>query len=474
MCQVAANELLKMILKSFKYLISHLSLALIALYASNAYSTDLIDVWHAAQAKDPIFGAARAGAEAGKTKNEQAKALSEPQVTATLGAGGVNAYNKISDAQFSTPKFGTSGGATFKTETDIGADLRWSINAEKSLYNAERTSMAHQLNKQAQLADVKLNAESQQLILRVSKAYFDVLLAEDTLASVKKQRSAVVKALEVAKGRFAEGDVAIIDTHEAQAKDDALVALQLEADSNYQLAVAVLADLTGITVLDLARPSEQENFQNIDAGQLNDWLDLAQSNSPYVHMQQLQQDIAHDEIDKHRFARSPILNLVARAGGEEMRGIGGGGQSELSNHNLSVGVQLTIPLFTGGMRDAKFVEAIALEEQAREVTAAARLSAGQQTRSAWLGVAVGKSKVKALEQALRSSKVKLDSTELGENVGDRTTLDILNAEQEYFMTRTALFRERYQVLFSYLNLAGIAGSLDEKQLAEINVFLSVR
>jgi outer membrane protein len=461
--------------RSRTYLLS----LMLAVSSSAAYAADLsierpldlIDAWHAAQSKDPTFSAARAGAEAGKKKNDQAKALNLPQVTASAGTGMVNAYNKISNAQFSAPGFGSADGAAFKTQTDHGVDLRWNISAEQPLYNAERSSMAHQLNKQAQLAGVKFSAEEQQLILRVSKAYFDVLLAEDTLASVKRQRVAVAQALAVAKGRFSEGDVAVIDTHEAQARDDALVSQELEADSNYQLAHAALVDLTGNSDGLLARPPEQTSFQQFNAGELNDWLTLAESNSPYLHMQQIQQGIAHDEIDKHRSSNAPVLNLVAQAGGEELRGIGGGANSALSNHALSVGVQLTIPLFTGGMRNAKYEEAVALEEQAKDETEAMRLRAGQQARASWLGVTVGKGKVKAIEQALHSSKVKLDATELGREVGDRTTLDVLNAEQEYHSTRTELFRVRYQMLLSYLSLAATAGVLDEKRLMEVNAVL---
>jgi outer membrane protein len=395
-------------------------------------------------------------------------------VTASVSAGGINAYNKISDAQFSAPGLGSAGGADFKTQTDMGADLRWNITAEQPLYNAERSSMAQQLNKQAQLANVKFSAAEQQLILQVSKAYFDVLLAEDSLTSVKKQRFAVTQALKVAKGRFEEGDVAIIDTHEAQARDDALVSQELEAESNYQLAQSALTDLTGSSDQSLARPAEQVSFQNLDAGQLNDWLISAQTNSPSLHMQQIQQGIAHDEINKFQSSTAPILNLVAQVGGEELRGLGGGSNSDLSNHALSVGVQLTIPLFTGGMRNAKYEEAVLMEDQAKSETEATRIRAGQQARAAWLGVTIGKSKIKAVEQALVSSKVKLDATELGKEAGDRTTLDVLNAEQDYYATRTELFRARYQTLLSYLNLAAVAGSLDEKRLAEVNSILSLK
>jgi len=446
---------------------------ILAASSSSVYAIDLLDSWHTAQSKDPTFSAARAGAKAGKQKNEQAKALKLPQVTASAGIGAVNAYNKISDAQFSAPGLGSAGNATFKTQTDLGADLRWNISAEQPLYNAERSAMANQLNKQAQLANVKFSAEEQQLILRVSKAYFDVLLAEDTFASVKKQRAAVAQALTVAKGRFKEGDVAIIDTNEAQAKDDALVAQELEADSNFQLAHAALVDLIGDFDQLLARIPEQASFQQINAGELNEWLTLAQNNSPFLHMQQIQQGIAHDEIDKHRSSNAPILNLVAQAGGDELRGIGGG-NSELSNHTLSVGLQLTIPLFTGGMRGAKYEEAIALEEQAKDEADAVRQRAGLEARAAWLGVTVGKSKVKALEQSLLSSKIKLEATELGREAGDRTTLDVLNADQEYYATRTELFRARYQMLLSFLNLAATAGALDEKCLAEVNSVLSLK
>jgi outer membrane protein len=126
------------------------------------------------------------------------------------------------------------------------------------------------------------------------------------------------------------------------------------------------------------------------------------------------------------------------------------------------------------MRNAKYEEAVALEGQAKDETEAMRLKASQQARATWLGITIGKSKVKAIEQALHSSKVKLDATELGREVGDRTTLDVLNAEQEYHSTRTELFRARYQTLLSYLSLAATAGALDEKRLMEVNAVLVTR
>ena len=133
-----------------------------------------------------------------------------------------------------------------------------------------------------------------------------------------------------------------------------------------------------------------------------------------------------------------------------------------------------MPLFTGGMRNAKYEEAVALEQQSMDETEVIRLRAGQQARTEWLGVSVGKGKIRAMEQALHSSKVKLDATKLGREVGDRTILDELNAEQEFHSTRTQLFRARYQMLLSYLSLAATAGILDKKRLLEVNAVLVVK
>lgn len=450
-----------------------LLLLALMLDACDAHALDLLDAWHSAMYMDPTLGAARAGLEVGQKKSEQGKALKLPQVTLTAGAGVANTYNKISDAQFSAPGMGSASGANFTTQNDHGGDLRWNINLEQPLYNIERTTSARQLNKEEHLAEVRLGAEEQQLMLRVSKAYFDVLLAEDTLASIKSQRLAVSTALKIANERFKEGDLPIIDANEAQAREDALVSQELEADSHLQLSRSLLADLTGDSVSLLVRMPAQIDLQRFQAGELSKWVTQAQSNSPQFQIQQIHQDIAHDEIDKHRASNSPVLNLVAQAGGEESGGIGGGYNSGLSNHSFSVGMQLTIPIYTGGMRDAKLGEAVAAADQARYETEAIRLQAGQEARAAWLGVTVGQSKVKALEQALHSSQVKLDATRLGREVGDRTNLDVLNAETEYFSVSRELSQARYQLLLAMLGLHASVGDLSEKNLAEINDVLSV-
>ena len=453
-----------------------LSFLLLALGSSQAQAFDLLETWQSARTQDPLFASARAAANAGRTKSLQADALNKPQLTLNAGAAGVSNDNKITDARFSNAQF--AGGASsnrgttdFRTKTDGGLDLTMNLRAEYPLYDALRAGTAKQLNKQAALAEVQLAAESQQLMLRVAQAYFDVLLAQDTLATLKAQQQAVAEALASAKARFAEGDVAIIDTHETQARYDLLASQVMEAESNLQLMREALGDVTGNRDAHLAALKNKNDFQRYVSGDMQSWISRAQTNHPQVYIQQLQQEIAQAETGKFKDRYAPVLNLVALAGGERLQGLGNG-DADLTNRQLSVGVQLTVPLYSGGMRDARYQEAVALEERALSQTDVARQSAVRDARSAWMAVTVGQGQVKALEQALRSAEIKLDSTKLGRDVGDRTTLDVLNSEQELHNTRLALARSRYQVLQALLNLSAAVGELDETRLQEINQVFS--
>lgn len=453
-----------------------LSFLLMALDSNQAHAFDLLEAWQAARTQDPAFAAARAAANAGRTKSLQADALTSPQLTLNAGAAGVSNDNKITDARFSNAQF--AGGASsnkgttdFRTKTDGGLDLNLNLRAEYPLYDALRAGSVKQLNKQAALAEVQLAAESQQLMLRVAQAYFDVLRAKDTLATLKAQQLAVAEALASAKARFAEGDLAIIDTHETQARFDLLASQVMEAESNLQLMREALGDATGNRDAALAALSNNTDFQRYVSGDMQSWISRAQSNHPQVYIQQLQQEIAQAETGKFKDRYAPVLNLVAQAGGERLQGLGNG-DADLTNRQISLGVQLTVPLYTGGMRDARYQEAIALEQQALSQTDVARQNAVRDARSAWMAVTVGQGQVKALEQALRSAEIKLDSTKLGRDVGDRTTLDVLNSEQELHNTRLALSRSRYQVLQALLNLSAAAGELDEVRLQEINEVLA--
>jgi len=330
-----------------------------------------------------------------------------------------------------------------------------------------------QLNKQAQIAEVQLTLNEQQLMQRVAQAYFDTLMSADTLSTLKSQQVAVAEALASAQERFKEGDVAVIDTHETQARYDLLVSQVLEAESNLQLSRAALADITGNQDAVLVPLPQKAKLPIAINGDLQSWLARAQSNHPSVHAQKLQQEIAHTESGKFQAKYAPVVNLVALAGGDRLQGLSGN-DADVTNRQMSLGVQLTIPLYSGGMREARYQEALALEDKVRNQTEFVRQQAAREARTAWLAVSTGQGQVKALEQAERSAEIKLDSTRVGRDVGDRTTLDVLNSEQELYNTRLALYRSRYQTLLALLNLSAAAGELSEPRLQEINLLLTAK
>ncbi|MDP1660206.1 MAG: TolC family outer membrane protein [Methylotenera sp.] len=454
------------------------SVLLLSLITSHAHAFDLLEAWQAARAYDPQFASARAGAEAGRTKILQAQALKSPQVTLNAGMAGVNSDNKISNAQFSNAQFagggaGASGTTDFRTRTDAGMNLNLNLRAEYPLYDAARSGSAEQLNKQAQIAEVQLTLDEQLLMQRVAQAYFDTLLSVDTLSTLKSQQAAVTEALGSAQARFKEGDVAVIDTHETQARYDLLASQVLEAESNLQLSRAALADITGNQDAVLVQLPQKAKLASVASGDLQSWLARAQSGHPLVHAQQLQQEIAHTESGKFQAKYSPVLNLVAQAGGDRLQGLSGN-DADVTNRQMSLGVQLTIPLYSGGMREARYQEALALEDKVRNQTEFVRQQATREARTAWLAVTTGQGQVKALEQAERSAEIKLDSTRVGRDVGDRTTLDVLNSEQELHNTRLALYRSRYQMLLALINLSAAAGELGKPRLQEINQLLTAK
>lgn len=454
------------------------SVLLLSLITSQAYAFDLLEAWQAARAYDLQFASARAGAEAGRTKVLQAQALKATQVTLSAGIAGVNSDNKISNAQFSNALFagggaGASGTTDFRTRTDVGLNLNLNLRAEYPIYDIARNGSAVQLNKQAQIAEVQLTLDEQLLMQRVAQAYFDTLLSADTLSTLQSQQAAVAEALASAQARFKEGDVAVIDTHETQARYDLLASQVLEAESNIKLSRAALADITGNQNAVLMRLPQKTKLTSADSGDLQSWLARAQSSHPLVHAQQLQQEIAHAESGKFQAKYAPVVNLVALAGGDRLQGLSGN-DADVINRQISLGVQLTVPLYSGGMREARYQEALALEEKVRNQTEFVRQQSAREARTAWLAVSREQGQVKALEQAERSAEIKLDSTRVGRDVGDRTMLDVLNSEQELYNTRLALYRSRYQMLLAQINLSASAGELGEPRLQEINQLLTAQ
>ncbi len=436
----------------------------LAMAGQPAQALDLMDALRAAERHDPEFAVAQAQADAGRTRGRQGKALSAPQVNATLGAGYLDQQTQTRGAAFSAPGFGNSTGVGFDTSLNGGSSARWAINARQPLYDLELSANARQLERGATVAEVQYAIARQELFMRVAQAYFDVLLADDAVALVMRQKAAAQRALEEATERFDAGDTPVTDMREAQARLDAILAQELATQSDLELKRAAFTDLTQLQAGNLDRFASARTLSVAELEPLENWLSRAAERSPVITLLSLGAENAKDEIEKYKALTSPKVDIVAQIGMDRTRGSGDFGYAQTAMSNRVVGIQVSIPLFTGGMRDAKRDEASALAERAQADLARTRQIVERQTRTAWTAVRVGAAQVRAFEQALVSAKSRMDATELGVEAGGRTTLNLLDAQTAYHTVEFNWTRTRYELLLGRIRLAVAAGEAGEQTI----------
>lgn len=448
-----------------------LTAAALTLCALSAQATDLMQAWQAARQHDPQAAVADAARAAGETRRAQAASLWRPNVMLSAGAGRMSANSATSGAQFAAPGFGQSSGVSFDTSVNNGTSTRWAVTARQPLYNFERSAQRQQLEIGADSAGLQWQAAQQDLILRTTQRYFDVVLAERKLALLRQQQAAVDRAFTEAKDRFELGDAPITDTHEASARARGLQAQVLAAQSELELAQTILLDATGLSPDALQLKAPAGEVAPRDLLPLAQWLTLAQENNPQLRLQRANADAVRQETRKHSALAAPTLDLVAQAGRDRLSGSGDFGAASNITRQQMIGLQLNVPLYTGGMRSAKLDEALWLEDKARAEVEQASQQTRQQTRAAWLGLQTGQARLSALAEAVTASQARLDATRLGRQVGDRTTLDLLNAENDASAADLALLQARIEVLHNRLRLQALAGQLDETRLQTVNVLL---
>ncbi|WP_374348302.1 TolC family outer membrane protein [Chitinimonas sp.] len=422
--------------------------------ASVAQAADLKSVYEQAKKYDATFAAAEAAAVAGREKTEQARALWLPQVNLSTD---LNHQNQGTDF------------ARGNSSSASGTSYDYTVSASQPLYNAAASVGNSQLLEQARLAEVSFAGARQSLILRVAQAYFDVLYAQDSLDFVRAQKDAVAQQLAQAKKSFEVGVSTITDTHEAQASFDAIVASEIASQNNLLVKQNAFAQLTGVSADGISPLVAKMQATPPEPNDMNSWLKRAEEKSLEIAGQRSSLAIADADIDRYRTQRQPTLSLVGRYG--ESWNKGGLASQIEHNKNGVLGLQLNIPLYTGGATSSKLRESIALRDQAQFKLEATRRDVAQTTKAAFLGVQSGAAQIKALEQALVSAQSSLDSTSLGREVGVRTTLDVLNAEQKVYSTKRDLAQARYAYLVNKLNLSAAVGELAEADIDAINAQL---
>jgi outer membrane protein len=425
------------------------------LLAGPLQAADLMQVYRQAQDNDPTFAAARATLDAGREKLPQARAGLLPSLT--LSGNTIWNENEIA----------FHGGSTI-AKPNYNSNT-YQVTLSQPLFRWQNWVSYDQSKIQVAQAEANFTQARQDLILRVSQAYFDVIYAIENLKAVQANKAAIGQQLESAKKNFEVGTATITDTHEAQARYDLALAQEIAAESDLEVKLRSLQAIIGQEPGPLAPTRKDAQLAPPQPNDMNQWVSAAEKDSLSVQIQQANADLAEREVDKQRAGHYPTVDLVANAGTSKSFGSTTLGLIDTDYQN--VGVQLNIPLFQGGQVVSRQREAAANRSAAFANLEAARRGAALSARQYYLGVSNGLAQVRALKAALISSQSALESNKLGYEVGVRINIDVLNAENQVYVTRRDLAKAILDTLMAQLRLKAAVGALSDADVGEINALL---
>ncbi len=427
----------------------------IAVAASRVAAADLLQTYHDALMNDAQFSSARNQLTAGREKEPQGLSLLLPQISGSASGTRTNAI--VGEPQ----PFGNFT-STFNQKT-------YAITLTQPLFRWANFQQYQEgkllvMQSEAQFAQAQLD-----LIVRVVQAYTDVLYAQDSIEYAVAQKAAISEQLASARRSFEVGTTTITDTNEAEARYALAVSQEILARSTLDVARAALQQIIGHepgTLAPMIRDLELSQPQPLE---LEPWVASAEKQNYVVAQNLAGFEIAQREIQVARSGHYPTVDLVAqRAYNNYSNPALSGINAQTTN---SIGVQVAIPIFTGGYTSSRVRETIALADKAENDLDFARRNAAQGARQAYFNVTSGLAQIRALRAAETSSQSALDSNKLGYQVGVRTNIDVLNAQQQLFSTQRDLARARYDTLLNSLRLKSSAGTLTENDLVGLNMLL---
>ena len=441
---------------------AHQSVALMACmlaFAMPAAAADLIQLFRDAKANDAAYASARATLAAGREKLPQGQALLLPTINLT----GNSTYSDF-DVRLRT---GPTGGQWANRPFNSNG---YTVTLTQPLYRMQNWTQYEQSEFQVAQAEAQFGQAGQDLIIRVSQSYFDVLASQDSLATIQAQKSAIAEQLAQAKRNFEVGTATITDTHEAQARFDLSTSQEIAAQNDVEFKQRALQQLIGRFPEGLSPLKPKLQLSPPQPAAMETWVESAQRQNYVVRTQEAGFEIASREVTRNRAGHLPTLDMVgtmgtASTGINSLSGVGN------DQKFTTLALQLTLPLYAGGGVNSRVREAIASQDKARADLENSRRQAALTTRQSFLGVTNGMAQVRALEQALLSSETALASNKLGYEVGVRINIDVLNSQQQVFSTQRDLSKARYDTLMNGLRLKAAAGTLTEADVEEVNRLL---
>jgi outer membrane protein len=427
----------------------------LAFTALPATAQDLMQVYRDAKAHDAPYASAKYALQAGLEKLPQGRALLLPSLNLT--AGTVNS-NLTLEPYGANPV--PAGARDFSTRN-------YQLTFSQPVFRAQNWAQYDQAEQQVRQAEATFGQASQDLILRTAQAYVDVLAAQDNLALVRAQKTAIGEQLAQAKRNFEVGTATITDTHEAQARFDLTSAQEIVAQNAVDTQIRQLQQLTGKIYAGLRPLRSDVKLSPPNPATMQSWVEIAEKQSYPVAIQEAGAQIASLQTKFARAGHYPTLDLVGTYGQTNQTGTALSALSTQANLG-TIGLQLALPIYSGGAVSSREREAAANYEKAKQDLENARRSSALSAQQSYLLVINGITTIGALEQALVSSQSALDSNKLGYEVGVRINIDVLNAQQQVFSTRRDLLQARYGTIMNHFRLKAAAGTLREDDLEQAN------
>jgi outer membrane protein len=419
-----------------------------------ARAEDLLAVYRLARDNDPNWAAARANVAAGRERENQG--FSQLLPTLTLGA---STYRIDQDSRTATVN------DRFRYDSN-----GYSAVLTQPIYRKQNIAAWEQGKAQTAQAEADYDEAGQNLILRVAGGYFDVLGAQDRLAWARAEKQAVTGQLRLSKRNYEVGQGSLVDVHSAQARLDLVAAEEIAAANDLEVRREALRSIIYTAPGKLADIRSPMPLAGPQPSDIEQWVASALASNPIVRSRAATVEIAAQDVEVSRAGHYPTLDLSASHSYSDAGGSAFGTPIETTTNQ--VGLVFGMSLFQGGAIASRVREAGARRDAAAQQLEASRRQAAQQTREAYLTVVSGLSRVRALEQALISNRQALESTVLGYERGQRTGLDVLNAQRELFRTQRDAAQARYDYLLARLRLKSAAGTLGEDDVREINALLA--
>ena len=443
-----------------------------------AVGADLMAVYRRALQNDPQLREAEATRLAALESKPQALAALLPQLN---GSGLVtkehdNGYSNtvesvtVPGGPNFTESFPFSGHTTTWTHK-WGADLR------QNLFRWENWVALQRADAQVAQAEADYQAAQQDLMSRVAQRYFDVLSAEDDLDAQKGALASVTRQLDQAERRYEVGLIAVTDVQEARASHDTSAAAVIAAKRQVASAQELLREITGDLFDTLARPIEPFELSNPDPVSEDRWVDMALQQNMSLVSSRLAADIARENVSAARGGHYPSIDLVASgykvtSDGTSLNPDGSlYGSSTLDQRQKTIGLQLTFPLYSGGMVSSQVRQATYQQRAAKERVERVARQTEHDARDSYLGVLSEISRVKALRRAVESNATALAATESGYEAGTRTAVDVVESRRLWIQAQTDYSRSRYDYMMNRVKLEQAAGILSEQSLDRLNVLL---